>query len=312
MSKRFSTNLALNSLSFGQSSLMFLREYIQNYAEYSQKWDLNGLFPIGQPDLSAQSPEAQALIIPKINEYIQRGMETHNRKTDPCFKLWHLSSSLESFSEENLLLSFYELDSPTKYEINVAKNNKIAFSSKYCCDIFESYGAKPIHIPLAFDKYNFKQIDRKFADNRIVFNVVGKFEKRKAHAKVFKAWLRRFGRDNRYALQAAIYNPFLPNPEQQNQAICQALTNNERQHTTTFLGHMVQNSAYNDFLNSSNIVIAMSCGEGWALPEMTSVALGKHAVVLRAHAHLDWATPENSVLVDPNGKQPAADGFFFH
>ena len=70
-----------------------------------------------------------------------------------------------------------------------------------------------------------------------------------------------------------------------------------------FLGMMQKNSLYNDFLNSGNIILGMSGAEGWGLPEFQSVALGKHAVILNASAYKDWATEENSVMVESNGKE---------
>ena len=55
----------------------------------------------------------------------------------------------------------------------------------------------------------------------------------------------------------------------------------------------------------------MSSAEGWGLPEFQSVGIGKHAVILNAHSYREWATPENSVLVEPSGKIPCYDGVFF-
>ena len=74
---------------------------------------------------------------------------------------------------------------------------------------------------------------------------------------------------------------------------------------------MQTNEMYNDFLNSSNIIIGMSGGEGWGLPEFQSVALGKHSVILDAHAYQEWATTENSVLVGSTSKIDCVDGIFF-
>ena len=65
---------------------------------------------------------------------------------------------------------------------------------------------------------------------------------------------------------------------------------------------MPKNAVYNDYLNSGDIVIGMSGGEGWGLPEFHSVGLGKHAVMLNATAYKEWATSENSVLLEPSGK----------
>ena len=74
---------------------------------------------------------------------------------------------------------------------------------------------------------------------------------------------------------------------------------------------MDRNSEYNDYLNSADIIIGMSGGEGWGLPEFQSVALGKHAVILNAHGYKGWATESNSVLVEPSGKTESEDGVFF-
>ena len=74
---------------------------------------------------------------------------------------------------------------------------------------------------------------------------------------------------------------------------------------------MQKNSLYNDFLNSGDIILGMSGGEGWGLPEFQSTALGKHAVILNATAYKEWANESNAVLVEPNGKEDAADGIFF-
>ena len=64
-------------------------------------------------------------------------------------------------------------------------------------------------IPLAFDNYNFKRIEKYFDDDRITFNLCGKFEHRKRHEKIIKAWVSKYGNNPKYNLQCAIYNPFM-------------------------------------------------------------------------------------------------------
>ena len=64
---------------------------------------------------------------------------------------------------------------------------------------------------------------------------------------------------------------------------------------------MDKNIVYNDFLNSGDIILGMSGGEGWGLPEFHSVGMGKHAVVLNAHSYKDWADEINSVLIKESG-----------
>ena len=235
----------------------------------------------------------------------------HKRK-NPIFKLWHLNGSLESFSNDQFLLSFYELDSPTEFELNIVNNNKkVYFSSEYTCDIFKKYNCSNVeYLPLAFDEYNFYNTDREYFTDRITFNIVGKLEKRKHHEKLIKAWVKKYGNNKKYQLQCSIYNNFL-SAEAQSELIKSWLDNNYY-YNVSFLNFMNTNKAYNDYLNSGDIVIAMSGGEGWGLPEFHSLCLGKHGVVLNAHGYKSWANEKNCVLVEPlKNKIDAYDNIFF-
>ena len=299
----FSLNVPINSVSFGQVCTAILKEMYKKELEPC-------IFPIGNLDLSTQEDDKD--FSKWIQSNIMKSLSSHKRNT-PIFKLWHLNGGMESFSSKQILYTFYELDQPTKEEINIVKNNnKVIFSSNESRDYFDLYGAdNSCVIPLGFDKDNFKRKDKEyFSDDRITFNVVGKFEKRKHHHKVIKTWVKRFGNNKKYSLQCAIYNNFVKAEDNQN--IVNSIMQGQKPFNVNFLGFMGKNSLYNDFLNSGDIVLAMSGGEGWGLPEFPSVAMGKHAVVLNASSYKDWADETNSVLVKPSGKIPAYDGMFFH
>ncbi|MAF24571.1 hypothetical protein CL634_03210 [bacterium] len=294
-------HLPINAVSFGQISINLLREAYKRGLEPS-------LFPIGQvPDLSTENEDKE--FEKWINTCIRKGLESHSRKT-PVFKLWHLNGSLESFSEKQTLLTFYEVDQPTSVELNVAKNNaKVLFTSKYTCEIFNNYGINSEFIGLGFDSNNFSVTDRDYFNDRITFNLVGKLEKRKHHEKIIRAWVKKFGNDKNFYLNCAIFNSFL-SPEQ-NSGFIEKVLEGKKYFNINLLGFMPKNSLYNDFLNSGDIVIGMSGGEGWGLPEFQSVGLGKHAIVLNAHAYKEWANEKNAVIVNPSKKIPAYDGMFF-
>jgi hypothetical protein len=297
-------NLPINSVSFGQVSSLILREL------YKKKLDIN-ILPISNVDLSTQSNLDQEFMT-WLQEKINFSLEKINRK-DKIFKLWHLNGSFESYSNEQILLSFYELDSPTKVELNTVKNNyKVLFSSKETVDLYKNLGCKNVeYLPLAFDKYNFSQTNKKyFFDDRIVFNLVGKLEKRKHHLKIINLWAKKFGNDKRYSLQCAIFNPFLKQEDQT--AIINNALENKSYFNINFIGFMGQNIIYNDFLNSGDIVLGLSGGEGWGLPEFHSVAMGKYGVIMNAHGYKSWADKTNSVLVNPSSKIESADGLFFN
>ena len=79
-----------------------------------------------------------------------------------------------------------------------------------------------------------------------------------------------------------------------------------------FLPFLPKNSQVNDYLNSIDIDLGgMSGAEGWNLPSFNATCLGKWSIVLNSSAHKDWATEDNSILVEPSGKEPVYDGIFF-
>ena len=298
----FGFNCPINSVSFGQVSTALLRESRKRGQDIA-------IYPIGdKADLSTQKEDKDFL---KWIEGAIKDFNTSFKREDPAFKLWHLNGSNSFISDKQALFTFYELDSPTEVELNIARNNrKLILSSSYATEVFKSQGINAHFVPLGFDGENFERTDKEYhSDGRIVFNLCGKFEYRKHHAKILSAWAKKFGDNPKYFLQCALFNPFL-NAQNNNDLIARSL-GHKKYFNMSFMGYMGTNAEYNDFLNSADIVIGMSGGEGWGLPEFQSVALGKHAVMLNAHAYRDWATNENSVLVEPSAKIDVFDGLFF-
>jgi glycosyltransferase involved in cell wall biosynthesis len=297
----FSVNLPFNKVSFGQVSTLLMRGLYGKGVHPCA-------FPIAQTDLAHIGQDKP--FMDYLSKCLNKAHLEHDRNK-PTFKLWHLNDSLPSYSKISKLLTFYELDQPTPTEINISKNiDKLFFTNKYTQDVFEQYGVESTLIPLPFDKHSFKVLNKKyFEDDRIVFNLCGKFEKRKHHEKIIKAWANKFGNNKKYYLQCAVYNTFI-DAESNKQNFIKAV-DGKSYSNIQFLGDMPTNSLYNDFLNSSDIIIGMSGGEGWGLPEFQSLALGKHGVIMNAHAYKEWATEENSIMVEPSGKIEAYDGVFF-
>lgn len=302
MQKGFALTVPINSVSFGQVSTAICKEIFGRELRPS-------IFPWGDIDLSSQGEDPYFNQI--LSECIKRSGAEHSR-LDKSFRLWHLNKeSLNAPSKHQNLLTFHELDEPTKQELNVASQNDITyFSSNYSCEIFKSKGLKNVkHLPLFFDKFNFNKINKTFFEDRITFTLSGKFEKRKHHKKIIQAWAKKYGNNPEYYLNTAIYNHFL-SPEVNTKLAYDSASPNDY-FNINYVPKMPSNKAYNDFLNSGNIIIGMSGGEGWGLPEFQSVALGKHSVILNAHSYKDWATKENSILVEPSGKIDVYDDVFF-
>jgi glycosyltransferase involved in cell wall biosynthesis len=304
MSKTITFNVPLNSVSFGQVSLALLRE------AYNQKIDCL-IFPIGQPDLSAQTPDEG--FHRWLEDRIRQAPEKHSRD-NRIIKLWHLNGALESFGRDQELITFLETDSVTDVELNIIKNQKTVWvTSLYTKEVMEQYGATNIkHIPLGLDTFHFKKLNKRYYGPGITtIGLGGKFEdKRKAHGQIITALLAKYGNNPKFMFHFAIYNPFFT--KEQNESILGQLTQGKKYNNVVWLPFMAKNSEYNDFLNSCDIFLGMSNAEGYDLPVYQAAALGKKIVALNAHVYKDYLNEGNAWMVEPNGKQIAMDGVFFH
>ena len=261
-----------------------------------------------QIDYSAYDFEPE--FISRINYLHHKPLPKHNRNI-PIIRLWHINDPCRTYSDKQVLLTFHETDELTEAEVNIAKHSKLCVSSKFSQDVFKKYGLEADVVKLGFDSKHFKKLDKVyFDDDRITFNLCGKFEKRKHHAKIVKTWIKKFGRNKKYSLQCALHNMFYQDPNEL-KLIYSDLLDNRQVFNVSFLNFKPKNSVYNDYLNSGDIIIGMSGGEGWGLPEFQSVAIGKHAVILNATSYKEWANSNNSILVNPSDKIEVYDGKFF-
>jgi len=267
-------------------------------------------FPIGgKLDL-----EAYDRLDEELREWIKYSFDNRFKKLDPdtpTLKLWHLNGSEVRVGKRQLLYTFYELDQPTLEEINLAKlQDHVCFSSTYAEDKFERAGLNNISsVPAGFDP-DFHKTDKTYMPDKIHFGLMGKWEKRKHTCEIIKAWAKKYGENYKYQLSCCITNPFF-SAEQMNQTIGHCLEG-KRYGNINFIPYLKTNSEVNDFMNSIDIdLTGLSGAEGWNLPSFNSTALGKWSTVLDCTSHKDWATENNSILVEPQGKEPAYDGVFF-
>jgi len=309
MSQSFNLHAAYNGLSFGNVSIALTREMLKRGLTPA-------IFPIGgQVDLATQKPDAD--FNQKLGHLINSAQQRASRKS-PTIKLWHIQDSLASYSERgNDLLTFFELDALTPSEVNILRNQRRVYvTSTYTQQVFSQFGIQSIYLPIGFDSHNFLQlpIRPKIVDPKAgpvtSFLMAGKLEKRKGHFQVLNLWAKRYGNKPQYRLNCAVHNPFLKQ-EDMNAMIAQALEG-KTYWNINWLPWSATNAEYNTVLQSSDIILSCSGGEGRDLPCYHATAMGAHPIALRAHAYLDYLNDDNAILINPNGKTPAVDGVFFH
>jgi len=292
----------LNRLSLGNVSYNIIRELQKRGVEI-------GIFPIGNTDLDAYDPPEE------FKAYLQNAV---NRRFDflspeiPCLKIWHLNGSENRKNKRQYLLTFYECNRPTVIEAKLAQAQDITFfCSSEARNRFEDVGVETADFaPLGFDE-DFGVTNKPYLSDTIHFGLMGKFEHRKHTAKIIKTWAAKYGNDNKYQLTCCVNNPFF-NEEQMKGVISNTL-GGQHYKNINFLPHLQKNSEVNELLNAIDIdLTGLSGGEGWNLPAFNATCIGKWSVVLNATSHKDWATPENSILVEPSGEMSVVDGVFFN
>lgn len=305
--QNFSVHCPINPVSFGVVSIAILRELFDS-------GQCPPIFTIGDVNLESQASGSVTEDFANwLKTNIGRALRAHKRDW-PVIKLWHIAGSLESFSKDQSLITFHETDSLTKEEINILSQQKHVYvTSTFTRDIFKSNGVENVsYLDLGFDKHNFWKIEqnRPYTDGRTVWGLAGKLEPvRKQHAKTLKAWVKKYGNNKDHFLHAFVYNSFLK-PEDNNALIGQILEGKQYSNIK-FFPASPNNEQYNAILNSVDIMLGMSGGEGRDLPVFHAAGIGKHILALNAHAYKDYLNEQNAVLIDPTGKIKAEDGIFF-
>ena len=296
-------NAPINALSFGNVSVNILREL------FKKNIDLI-FFPIGDK----AEMEAYDKIEPDFVKYLQAATNDRYSKISkdiPSLKLWHIFGSETRYSKNQSLFTFHEVSEVTNIEKNLLSlQDRIFVSSNYTKNIFNLNGLDNVtHVPLGFDN-DFQITNKTYLQDKIHFGILGKFENRKNTARIIKSWLKLFGNKPEYQLSCAITNPFLDKARFQNELL--KVLEGKQYNNLNFVPYMQTNSEVNDYLNSIDIDLGgLSGAEGWNLPSFNATALGKWSVVINATAHKDWATKDNSILIEPSSLKDCYDDVFF-
>ena len=300
---RLLVNAPINGLSFGNVSVNILREL------FKKNIDLV-FFPIGDK----AEMDAYDKIDPDFVKYLQSATNDRYSKISkdiPSLKLWHIFGSETRYSKNQSLFTFHEVSEVTNIEKNLLKlQDNIFVSSNYTKNIFNLNGLDNVtHVPLGFDN-DFQITNKTYLQDKIHFGILGKFENRKNTARIIKSWLKLFGNKPEYQLSCAITNPFLDKARFQNELL--KVLEGKNYNNLNFVPYMQTNSEVNDYLNSIDIDLGgLSGAEGWNLPSFNATALGKWSVVINATAHKDWATNDNSILIEPSSLKDCYDDVFF-
>lgn len=304
MIQRLVFHAPISALSLGQVSFNILRELYRRKVQVSY-------WPIGQPDFSAFKVD------PQFGAWIEQSVNGRYDRLDrklPSLRCWHLNGAEAKLTDRQWTLSFHETDAPTPQEVNVAnQQEQVLFCSSWSVDNFRTFGANNVaFVPLGHDE-DFQPVDRRLVSPDITHWVLGgtKIEQRKNSQMIIQSWVKRYGGNKAHQLTLCVTNPFFQ-AEQMDAFYRSCFLGGQKPFNVNILPRLKTNAEMAQLYNSADVCLAgLSSAESWNIPSFTTTALGKWSIVTDCTGHKDWATAANSILVEPSGMRPAADGVFF-
>ena len=290
----------INNLGYGITGLNVLKS-LSRKAEVS-------LWPISQPQVTSQEDA----------EVVQRAV--NNAETPdwsaPCIRIWHQHDMSQFVGRgEKIGFPIFELDEFKPIEKHhLSYLDKIFVCSEWAkdvvCDQIEFDPNLVFIVPLGVDSDVFSPtpIDNGQNNDTIFFNC-GKWEVRKGHDVLSRAFNKAFEPQDNVQLHMMCDNPFCDEKETYE---WQSLYKNAKLGENIKLIGRVESSQ-----DVYNIMSKVDCGvfpsraEGWNLEALELLSCGKHVIITDYSAHTEFCTKENAHLVTIDKKEKAFDGKWF-
>jgi len=284
----------INQLGYGVAGINILKA-LQKKAEVS-------LFVIGQPQVTNQE-DANA---------VRKGIETASTfdPNAPCIKIWHQNQMAERIGSGKFIgFPIFELDvfnSMEKHHLSSCEHLFVCSEwAKNVCLNNLHFGEHRVHVvPLGVDAELFPPAPVRQDDKTIFFNC-GKWEIRKGHDILMKAFKMVLGHGEDAELWMMCSNPF-NSPEED--ARWHQLYNHPK--VKLIPRAETQAEVYN-IMSQVDCGVFPSRGEGWNLELLEMMSAGKHVVATDYSAHTEFCNKENSGLVTISDVEPAFDGKWF-
>ncbi len=311
MIQRLNVTAQCSALSLGQVGFNLLRELYKRKVQvcfYPRQFDLNPF-----------------RIDTGFGQWLERAVNTRHTKLDrkvPTLNVWHVNGSEQRISDKQVTLSFHETDAPTEAEVNIVnQQDHTLFTSNWTVDSFKTYGAKNVSfVPLGLDEDFVPAARRLIGEDKTHWILVGKHEGRKNTELIIKTWMKRYGGKREHQLTLCIHNPFyqkrqLPNGQIEGfdmNDVYASIFRAGKPHNVNIMPPLKTNAEMLSLYQSADVDLSgFSSSEGWGIPAHTCTALGKWSIVTNCSAHKDWATKDNSILVEPAGMREVYDNVFF-
>lgn len=296
----------INQLGYGIVGLNILKELHNRKLEPT-------LFPIGNR-IEISNDNDKAIINPALQRQEFFSYDA------PCIKIWHQFDLANRIGNGDYIAwPIFELDNFSKREIHhLSFADKIVVCSEWARSIVTQTipDTNCYVVPLGVDRSIFNENQpsvRMEWDNepRCIFMNCGKWEYRKGHDILIRAFCEAFEPSDNVELRVAADNPFL-GPER------------VKKWQSTYLDNKMGNVGKVRLINRVKSQIDLAklfqsafCGvfpsraEGWNLELLEFMSMGKECIATNYSAHTEFANTDNCRLIDIDETEIAVEPPFF-
>jgi glycosyltransferase involved in cell wall biosynthesis len=265
------------------------------------------LFPIGS-NMELNGEEEKPIVQKMLNRVVDYDPSA------PFLKIWHQHDlAMRVGYGDYYAFPFFELDTfnnREKHHLNCCDH--IFTSCEWAKQILINNNINiPISIaPLGVDTNIFKVPTKiKLDSGKYIFGHIGKWEKRKSHDFLLKAFEEAFGPNDDVELWLLPHNPFLT--EQELEPWLNLVRNNKLKDKIKVYSRLPTQYHLADYIFNIDCGVFLSRAEGWNNEILECMAMNKPIIATQYSAHTEYCNEKNSYLVHIDETEVAEDGKWF-
>lgn len=258
------------------------------------------LFPIGE---SIECP-------PKQKEVFAKCLNNREQfdSRSPSLKIWHQNDLAMFPGSPRIAYTFFELDRLKNNEIHhLSQCDKVLVACEWAKQICQKHNITADVLPCGVSDV-FRPSSRK-PNQKCVFLNVGKWEVRKGHLELAKAFRSLLKRVSNVELWMMSENRFYRNGENEwwKNYYRNCCGNNVK-----FVNWVPTDTDVAHIMQRADIGVFPSKAEAWNLELLEMMACGKQVICTDYSGHTEFATSKNSILLQNDGMEDAIDSCEAH
>lgn len=248
------------------------------------------------------------------NQFIQTVREALSHEDfffydSTCLKIWHPFDFTGMTGKYNIGCTVFELEDLSQREAYSLKYlDKVIVPTKWAADVCLKSGISASVVPLGYEPSLFTETENNPSDETIFANF-GKWEIRKGHDILIKAFNAAFEKDDNVSLVMMPHNFFL------NQSQIRAW---EKMYKESKLGEKIQIiPRLENQEDVFNVMKQVNCGvfparaEGWNLEALELMGCGKDVIITNCTGHTEFVDESCQIIKMKEEFETAFDDVFF-